>query len=463
MGLSHDNPEAIICGCPIYDESVPLHRKLCRYITHALVWVDTLSFNIRDSMCGFRVYPLAAVEHLLARYSIGNRMDFDIEILVKLYWERVKIISVRTRVIYPVNGLSNYRLVKDNLILAKMHVRLFFGMLLRMPQLLLRRHEERKQRHWAMIAERGSVAGLKLMFWIYRLFGKGAFMLILHPVVLYFSLFDSTARKASRQYLTQMAQYQGVPPDTGFKKVYAHFYEFGLAAIDKIGSWTGTINRSDVIIHNTDLFNGILDSGRGAVFIGSHLGNLELCRAMGEKSGRFKINAVVFKQNALKFEKVLKACNPDVDLHLLHVESIGIDTAIVLKQKVDAGEIVIIVGDRTPVNSVGRIHYANFLGKKAPFAEGPCILASLLECPVYLMFCIKEAQTYNVYLEHFADTLKFPRAARQQMLADKIQQYASRLEHYCTKAPLQWFNFYDFWNSENPAPLKREQLESKHL
>lgn len=462
LALAHEHPEAVICGIPIYDESVPIHRKLCRYITHALVWLITLSFTIRDSMCGFRVYPLAAVEKLFARYSIGKRMDFDIEVLVKLYWEKVPIISVPTRVIYPVGGLSNYRLVKDNLILARMHVRLVFGMLLRVPQLLLRRHEERKHQHWARIAERGNVTGLKLMFWVYRLFGKKAFRLILHPVVLYFSLCDSTARRASRQYLAQVAEYQGLVPDTGFRKVYAHFFEFGLAAIDKIASWTGDIKRSDVIFHNTELFHGILASGRGAVFIGSHLGNLELCRALGEKSDRFRINAVVFKKNAAKFEKVLKACAPEVELHMLHVESIGIDTAIVLKQKVDAGEIVIIVGDRTPVNSVGRVHYANFLGRKAPFAEGPCILASLLECPVYLIFCIKEAQIYNIYLERFAETLKFPRAERRQLLAEQIQSYANRLEHYCLRAPLQWFNFYDFWDSENPVVIEREQLESKH-
>jgi predicted LPLAT superfamily acyltransferase len=461
LGLSHDHPDAVICGCPIYDESIPMHRKLCRYITHALVWLVTLSFTIKDSMCGFRVYPLAAVEKLFARYSIGKRMDFDIEILVKLYWDKVEILSVRTRVIYPVGGLSNYRLVKDNLILAKMHVRLVLGMLLRVPQLLLRRHEVRKQQHWERIAERGSVTGLKLMFWTYRLFGKGVFLLILHPVVLYFALCNSTARRASRQYLAQMAQYQGLPPGTGIRKVYAHFYEFGVAAIDKIASWTGAIKRSDVIIHDTERFNGILASGRGAVFIGSHLGNLELCRALGEKSGRFKITAVVFKKNALKFAQIMRACAPEVELNLLHVETISIDTAIVLKQKVDMGEIVIIVGDRTPVNSVGRIHYANFLGKKAPFAEGPCILASLLECPVYLIFCIKEAQTYNIYLELFADTLKFPRAKRQQMLANKVQEYASRLEYYCMRAPLQWFNFYDFWDTENPVTVNREQLETR--
>lgn len=55
------NPDAVITGIPLYDESVPRHRRYSRYITHFWVWVETLSLDITDSMCGFRVYPLAPV------------------------------------------------------------------------------------------------------------------------------------------------------------------------------------------------------------------------------------------------------------------------------------------------------------------------------------------------------------------------------------------------------------------
>src|SRR5688572_9295868 len=54
------HPDSVICGRPVFDASIPKARYYGRYLTHALVWLETLSFEIVDSMCGFRVYPLAA-------------------------------------------------------------------------------------------------------------------------------------------------------------------------------------------------------------------------------------------------------------------------------------------------------------------------------------------------------------------------------------------------------------------
>ncbi|MGC2038879.1 glycosyltransferase family 2 protein, partial [Paraburkholderia caledonica] len=50
-------PGAVILGRPVYDESVPKARLYGRYLTHVWVWIETLSLTIRDSMCGFRLYP----------------------------------------------------------------------------------------------------------------------------------------------------------------------------------------------------------------------------------------------------------------------------------------------------------------------------------------------------------------------------------------------------------------------
>lgn len=59
---------------------MPKGRLYGRYLTHFWVWVETLSLDIRDSMCGFRIYPLAATEALLRSEALGERMDFDIEV-----------------------------------------------------------------------------------------------------------------------------------------------------------------------------------------------------------------------------------------------------------------------------------------------------------------------------------------------------------------------------------------------
>ena len=139
LETSRNNLECLVTGYPEFDEDVPRLRFYCRYLTHIWVWINTLSFTIRDSMCGFRVYPLPAVVKLLEREKCGNRMDFDIEVIVRWCWRGDKIINLPTRVNYPLDGVSHFDGWKDNLLITLMHTRLFFGMLYRLPIILCRR------------------------------------------------------------------------------------------------------------------------------------------------------------------------------------------------------------------------------------------------------------------------------------------------------------------------------------
>lgn len=139
LALSRRHPEAMITGYAVYDESVPRARLYGRYATHVWVWINTLSLQIRDSMCGLRVYPLATTVPLLRRIHIGRRMSFDIEILVRLCWAGVPIRNVPVPVQYPADGVSHFRLWRDNLQISAAHARLFLGMLWRSPRLLARR------------------------------------------------------------------------------------------------------------------------------------------------------------------------------------------------------------------------------------------------------------------------------------------------------------------------------------
>lgn len=139
LAASRAAPLALICGYPQYDASVPKGRLYARYLTHVWVWINCLSLSIRDSMCGFRLYPLPATLTLLDTVAIGRRMDFDTEILVRLFWRDQPMHWLPVRVHYPADGLSHFRLWHDNALISKMHAKLFCGMLLRAPQLLWRR------------------------------------------------------------------------------------------------------------------------------------------------------------------------------------------------------------------------------------------------------------------------------------------------------------------------------------
>lgn len=136
---SKAHPETLVSGRPIYDESVPKARLYGRYLTHFWVWVETLSFEIKDSMCGFRIYPLKKTCALMTQRAIKPRMDFDIDIMVRLYWNDVPMHFIKTRVIYPDNGISHFDTLHDNWRITKLHTGLFFGMLPRIPSLLKRR------------------------------------------------------------------------------------------------------------------------------------------------------------------------------------------------------------------------------------------------------------------------------------------------------------------------------------
>jgi glycosyltransferase involved in cell wall biosynthesis len=132
-------PNAVIVGRAKFDGSVPRLRYGARYLTHLWVMINTLSRQIQDSMCGFRVYPLAAVMELDRTCRLGERMSFDIEVLVRLYWAGVTIVNLPTPVRYPEDGCSHFRGLLDNYLISRLHATLFFGMLRRLPFLVARR------------------------------------------------------------------------------------------------------------------------------------------------------------------------------------------------------------------------------------------------------------------------------------------------------------------------------------
>ena len=137
--VSQHHPQALVCGYPQYDASVPKGRLYARYLTHVWVWINSLSLQIPDSMCGFRVYPLGPALALINSVKLGKRMDFDPEILVRLAWRNQPMRWLPTKVHYPQDGLSHFRLFHDNALISTMHTKLFFGMLLRLPSILWRR------------------------------------------------------------------------------------------------------------------------------------------------------------------------------------------------------------------------------------------------------------------------------------------------------------------------------------
>lgn len=456
LALAERHPDALISGQPIYDDSIPRSRLYGRWVTHVWVWIETLSLQLKDSMCGFRVYPVSPTLRLAARETLGKRMDFDTEVMVRLYWQGNTSVFLPTRVTYPQDGLSHFDALKDNVRIALMHTRLFFGMLPRMPGLLFRR----RRQHWAQQDEVKGLWGMRLMLRVWKLMGRRAFTVLLWPVIGVYWLIARPARQASRQWIGRVKQElrqrnMPVPPRLNS---FFHFMRFGNAMLDKVASWRGELKFDRDVVFAPGASETLnIAAPQGKLLLASHLGDVEACRALAQLDGSKTITALVFSENAQRFKQIMSEMAPQAGVNLMSVTDIGPDTAIAIKEKLERGEWVAIVGDRIAVNpqrgGEWRVIWSPFMGQPAPFPQGPFILASILRCPVVLIFALRQQGKLVLHSEPFADPLRLPRGERQQALQETVDRYAQRLEHYALMSPLDWFNFFDFWH----LPESREK------
>ena len=456
LALAERHPDALISGQPIYDDSIPRSRLYGRWVTHVWVWIETLSLQLKDSMCGFRVYPVSPTLRLAAREPLGKRMDFDTEVMVRLFWQGNTSVFLPTRVTYPQDGLSHFDALKDNVRISLMHTRLFFGMLPRIPGLLFRRRNQ----HWAKQDEVKGLRGMRLMLRVWQRLGRRAFTVLLWPVIGVYWLTARPARQASQQWIAKVKQVlvQRNMPVPSRLNSFFHFMRFGNAMLDKVASWRGELKFDRDVVFAPGASETLnIAAPQGKLLLASHLGDVEACRALAQLEGSKIINALVFSENAQRFKQIMREMAPQAGVNLMSVTDIGPDTAIAIKEKLERGEWVAIVGDRIAVNpqrgGEWRVIWSPFMGQPAPFPQGPFILAAILRCPVVLIYALRQQGKLTLHCEPFADPLILPRGERQQALQDAVDRYAQRLEHYALMSPLDWFNFFDFWH----LPESREK------
>jgi predicted LPLAT superfamily acyltransferase len=299
-------------------------------------------------------------------------------------------------------------------------------------------------RHWASLNESTFVGGMRLLFWVWRVLGRWPFRIALYPVLAWYVATRALARRASMAYLERVSVHASVP--TGLAGVARHFASFAENILDKMLLWGGLFDTSAVRVLGAEPLLRRIEERRGALLVCSHLGNLELCRVLARQCPGLNITVLVHTKHAQAFNQVLARLDPGSQLDLVQVTEMTPAVAMMLSERVAQGGFVVIAGDRVPVSGGGRVVRAQFLGSEAAFPIGPYVMASVLECPVYMMFCMHRDGSHEVQFELLRESVRLPRKDRERVLAELAGDYARRLEFHCRRAPLQWFNFYDFWD-----------------
>lgn len=312
----------------------------------------------------------------------------------------------------------------------------------------------KESRSWHKVQERGSTWGIRVFAVTLRLFGLSLARLLLHPIVAYFFLTDAKGRAASSCYLRRLYRMPGgaaaLGRRPGLREQYRHMYSFGVTALDQYTAWSGSFDEFEIEIEGFEEVRAYLDAGQGVLLLGAHLGNFGMMRVLGEQRGR-PIHVMMYRGHAQHFNKVLKAWAPESNLRVHEYDPGSPASILEIKQCIDRGELVGLLADRTPPGVAGkrRVLRTSFLGHDAPFPQGPWIIGSLLECPVFFVCGLRTGRnSYRVMARRLADRIELPREKREEHTRVYMARYTAFLEELCLEQPFQWFNFYDFWQED---------------
>ena len=314
-----------------------------------------------------------------------------------------------------------------------------------------------EHKHWAEEKEVIKTnRPLKLLLVLFKYSPGFMVRSLIYPVTFFYYIFNKNARKACQTYQKQLREFTGrkIPPRIS---AYRQMRSFSLCVLEKMEGWLGKIKFDRIQYHNDDVENilDLLRSGKGALLITSHLGNMELLRSLSDYNkqlvGREVPVYVVMDLNVNRnFSETLKSVNPKVSFNVINSNDIGPDSIVTLMDAIEAGSLVVIAGDRTSVTLKEKNLRISFLGKDAPFPYGVFLIAALLKAPVYFMFGLRSRLSIfnpkqNVYIEKCHTDFNCPRSEREARIIQCCGEFVARLEKYCILYPYQWYNFFDFW------------------
>jgi predicted LPLAT superfamily acyltransferase len=300
--------------------------------------------------------------------------------------------------------------------------------------------DPRPKADWIRHRERGSNALLRVMAFLSLRLGRTLSRIPLYGIAIYFFLFAPNARRHARRYL-RLALGRRPSARDRFRQILS----FATTIHDRVYLISGQFEIFNITLEGEALMLAQSETGRGALLMGAHMGSFEVMHSLGRRQG-LEVTMAMYEENARKINATLAAINP----HLVSdIVSLGrIDAMLNIAERLDRGAFVGVLGDRT----LGRepVQAVSLLGERAYLPTGPMRAAAILRCPVFFMAGLYRGKNnYHVVFERVADFSATPAGARNVAVRSAIERYAAVLDQYCRSDPYNWFNFYDFWRTQD--------------
>ncbi|MCD9085387.1 acyltransferase [Stenotrophomonas sp. SY1] len=304
---------------------------------------------------------------------------------------------------------------------------------------------------WKHRPEGGGRGPIRLIGLIARRGGRSVARACLYPITAYFFFMRGSERRASRDYLQRVL---GRPVRSW--DIARHIHTFAATILDRVFLLAGRQHLFDIRTEGTEQLLETIDQGRGVLLFGSHLGSFDALRALSRQRPDLKLRVLLDRSHNEAITELLAELDPALAAGIIDAGQDGPSIALAIQQALQEGAMVSLLVDRVrPGDAAVRVP---LLGGEAPFPVAPWLLASVLKAPVMLVFGLyRGGNRYDLHFESFAQAVDIPRANRSEALATLIQRYVCRLEHHLHGAPYNWFNFYDFWQSEIPSSPPAER------
>jgi len=288
-------------------------------------------------------------------------------------------------------------------------------------------------------------AGGRVAQWLLRTLafrvGRPIARFITFFAALYFMIRRAPERAASRAYLARVLGRRPTPWD-----VYKHFLWFSTVTLDRLYLMADRFSRFDVDIRGIQQLDEAMKLSRGTLLLSAHLGSFDALRVLSLRNPNAQIRILLDVGQGAGITNLLNALNPRLASTIIDARRPGPELVLEMQGALEQNAVVSTLADRLrPGNPSVE---ADFLGSKAPFPASPWLFASALQVPVIIAFGLfRGGNRYELHFERFDVQLPRDRRQRAAALAEVVQRFAGRLEHFTRLAPYNWFNLYDFWET----------------
>ncbi len=285
---------------------------------------------------------------------------------------------------------------------------------------------------------KGNLLGYKIFIFILKHIHIRVAYFFVWFVALYF--YFSTKKKDIRFFFRQIQSYGLVKSELS---IFRNYFTFGKILLDKFAILAGFHSKFTYVHEGEQYIYEMANAGKGGIIIGAHAGNWEIA---GHLLSRYErpVHILIYDGERSNLKELMEEITGKTSFHIITVREDDMQHIYDIKEALSNGDMIAMHGDRFRHDN--KTHPCNFFDRKAKFPLGPYFLAAQFDVPFCFVHTMKETNSHY----HFYSTppMKIKFSDPKSKLADikaKTELYASELEKMMRKYPLQWFNYYNFW------------------